>query len=330
MGHASAMNVYVNELSFHGQFSTVVDLIGELRKLWGIHDLCKRYDTALYCARNSLATRPGALDLTVREAVLRHATRDEKRIILTWLDRTGPFWDDEQVHDPNVFYYLVRPSLTDELVTETGLAECTAHCLAGGEGSLFSVSPSDFEYTPIQTAVELDNDPRISCQLDNFWHLLPLESHLQQAVKLATWEDVNAYVQSVYPHLCFSGDCFSSLMPCPFSRIVAERILVLLRILDTLSSSTQMDNSLNVEGQKIRETYFTGHHSLFTDSSPSEKIDFANELTFRHPLTQTPAMFTWHGKVRFGLQYRIHFEWPKRNPEQPLPVVYVGPKLTKR
>lgn len=324
------MNVYVNELSFHGQFATVVDLIGGLKKLWNTHDLCKRYDTALYCARNSLATRPGAVGLSVRDAVLRHATLEEKRIILAWLDRTGPFWDDQQIHDPNVYYYLVRPSSLDELVTETGLAECTAHCLAGGDGFIISVSPSDFEYTPIQTAVESDTAERIPCRLDNFWQLAPLQAHLERVVRLTTWEDVSAHVRSVFSHLCFSEDAFTPLMPCPFSRIVAERMIDLLRILDSLSASTQMAGSLSVEGQTIRDTYFTGHRPLFSDSSDPEKHEFAKELTFQHPLTNEVVMFPWHGKMRFGLQYRIHFEWPKSNPDQPLPVVYVGPKLTKR
>ncbi len=324
------MNVYVNELSFHGQFATVVDLIGALKRLWSTHDLCKRYGTALYCARNSLATRPGAVGLSVRDAVLRHATPEEKRIILTWLDRTGPFWEDEQIHDPNLFYYLVRPSLVDELVTEMGLAECTAHCLAGGDGSMVSVSPSAFEYTPILMEVERANDPRVSRQLDNFWQLAPLQVHLERVVRLTTWEDVSAHVRSVFPHLCISEDAFTPLMPCPFSRIVAERMIGLLRILDTLSASTQRAGSLSTEGQTIRDTYFTGHRPPFSDSSVPEKHEFANELTFRHPLTNENVMFTWHGKIRFGLQYRIHFEWPKSNPDQPLPVVYVGPKLTKR
>ncbi|MEI6646696.1 MAG: hypothetical protein WCP12_11730 [bacterium] len=324
------MNVYVNELSFHGQFATVVDLIGGLKRLWSTHDLCKRYGTALYCARNSLATRPGAVGLSVRDAVLRHATPEEKRIILTWLDRTGPFWEDEQIHDPNLFYYLVRTSLPTELVTETGLAECTAQCLAGGDGSMASVSPSAFEYTPILMEVERDNDPRVSCQLDNFWQSPALEAHLENVVRLTTWEDVNLHVRAIFSHLLFSEDFFAALMPCPFSRPAANRIIDLLRILDNLSACVQQDSTLSMEGQKSKETFFTGHHPLFTDSSAPEKIDFANKLTFQHPLTKEAVMFPWHGKIRFGLQYRIHFEWPKINPDHPLPVVYVGPKLTKR
>ncbi|MFZ4394121.1 MAG: hypothetical protein ACOYOU_00685 [Kiritimatiellia bacterium] len=325
------MNAYVNELSFHGQFPTVAGLMGGLKGLWAMHELCRRYDVPMCCSRDSFAARPGPLGLSVRDSVLRHAPPDEKRIVLTWLDRTGPFWEEARVHDPAV-WYLLRRGEVEELATGTGIAECAAYCLAGESGATASVSPSNFEYTPVLTEVTDDPDRgvRQDCEIDNFWELYSLELALRGAVRLASWEDIAAHAKVVCTHLLFSDDAFAPLVPQPFSRAVGDRIVYLLRILDSLSAAVQPDGNLNAEGRKLKDTFFTGHRALFTDSSDEEKRDFAAELKFRHPRTEKSTMFPWHGKVRMGVQYRIHFEWPKSEPNGRLPVVYIGPKRTKR
>jgi hypothetical protein len=72
-----------------------------------------------------------------------------------------------------------------------------------------------------------------------------------------------------------------------------------------------------------------GGNPLFSDSSDTEKLDFRNELTFRHPDQPGRSLFCpWHGKVRH-LELRVHYTWSGRAGE-PLYVVYVGPKITKR
>jgi hypothetical protein len=113
-------------------------------------------------------------------------------------------------------------------------------------------------------------------------------------------------------------------------RQIAERVVELLHVLDRLSACIQPDGSLSAEGRSLYGVYFTGHRALFSDSSDDDKRHFAAELTFRHPVTGQSAQFPWHGKIRMDRQYRIHFEWPTNVPRSRLPVVYIGPKLTKR
>lgn len=324
------MNVYVNELSFHGQFPTISSLMGGLKGLWAMHELCRRYGTPLYCMRNALAGRPAVPGFSVRDAVLRHAAPDDKRMVLTWIDKTGPFWDENRIHDANAYYYLLRAGQPEELVPDSGLAECTACCLAGDHGNMASVLPSDFEYTPILTEYEPDQAPRIGCQLRNFWRSQDIETALQCAIRLASWADLATHARATCAHLLFTAGAFDPLIRQPFSREIASRIVDLFRILDRLSASIRPDGSLSAEGQTIHGTYLTGHRALFTDSSDDEKIEFANGLTFAHPLTGERVLFPWHGKIRMGVQYRVHFEWPMRDSHRQLPVVYVGPKLTKR
>ena len=83
------------------------------------------------------------------------------------------------------------------------------------------------------------------------------------------------------------------------------------------------------EGHRLYQKHFTGDKAWFSDSSTSEKDDFKKELTFPHPAALGETLScTWHGKVK-SPQLRIHFSWPIRAAE-PLYVVYVGPKITKR
>lgn len=323
------MNVYVNELSFHGQFPTIASLMGGLKGLWTMRELCRRYGSNLYCSRIALFERPGALNLSVRNAVLQHATPKEKSMLLTWLDKTGPFWDEARLHDAEGIY-LFRQGQEEELATDTGIAECIAHCLAGNEGATASVTPSDFEYTPILTEYEPHRGGRISCVIDNHWQWPSMDVALSRAVRFDAWGDLARYAQGMFVNLHFSPNAFGPITRHPFSRQIADRIIELLRILDGLSGAVQQDGSLNAVGQAIRTTYLIGHQPLFTDSSDDEKIAFKQDLTFDHPLTGESVMFPWHGKVRNAVNYRIHFEWPKVDPARPLPVVYVGPKLTKR
>ena len=83
------------------------------------------------------------------------------------------------------------------------------------------------------------------------------------------------------------------------------------------------------EGHRLYQKHFTGAKAWFSDSSTSEKNDFEEEPTFRNPSARGDLLFcTWHSKVKWP-QLRIHFSWPVRAAE-PLYVVYVGPKITKR
>lgn len=86
---------------------------------------------------------------------------------------------------------------------------------------------------------------------------------------------------------------------------------------------------------EIYRNFFTGKKggggrgALFSDSSDDEKIKFETEMRFKHPAEVNKTLFCpWHGKVQTP-PLRIHFSWPVRA-DDPLYVVYVGPKITKR
>ena len=115
----------------------------------------------------------------------------------------------------------------------------------------------------------------------------------------------------------------------PFVPSAAERIRVLLHTLDRFKGCFNEQGQRNDEGHALYANHFSVQKGWFSDSSDAEKNEFHAELTFPHPQRPGETLFCpWHGKVKTP-QIRIHFSWPVRANE-PLYVVYVGPKRTKR
>lgn len=324
------MNAYVNELSLHGQFESPTAFLDALRHLLRMHRHCARFNTSMFCSRVMFAQRPVVAGSTARAVIYAHASREIRSLFLAWLDRSGPFWDDAPLHDQQA-WFVVRNGGREEIATQTGLAECLAYCLAGGRGVTVSVAPSDYAYTP----VSVETEPRggggpIRCPLDNFWELGHFAAVLVAEQPLESWADLERSARARFGRLCIAGAAFQSLENQPYSRAVAEDIVMLLDVLDRLSGCVGDDGRLDASGTELHKTYFTGHRPRFTDSSDDEKATFRQALTFVNPHTGVHEMFSWHGKVRMDRQYRIHFEWPKRDPSRPLPVVFIGQKLTRR
>lgn len=323
------MNAYVNELSLHGQFATTAAFFEAMKRLLRIHRECARFGTAMYCSRTEFAGRPAVGEVVIRDAIYAHCPRDLRSLILSWLDRTGPFWDEGALHDRQA-WYVVRHHGREDLATQTGIAECLAYCLNGGRGVAVSVTPSDFTYTPIVVETEPDGGIPTSHALDNYWEINPLSAAIEAEQPLASWADLERSVRAKFQQLCIAPEAFRGLGVQPFSRAVADEITVLLDVLNRVSGCVGAGGQLDETGTELHRTYFVGHRPRFSDSSDDEKIDFVQDLTFPNPNTGRREMFPWHGKIRLDVQYRIHFEWPKRDPSRPLPVVYIGPKLTKR
>ena len=127
---------------------------------------------------------------------------------------------------------------------------------------------------------------------------------------------------------------FEPLQGHPFVPGAAQRIVVLLNVLNRMKQCFDDDGSRTAEGHRLYQDFFTGEPgnggrgAAFTDSSDPEKHDFKNDLTFPSPAHPSETLFcTWHGKVQTP-QIRVHFSYPIRK-DDPLFVVYVGPKITK-
>ena len=292
-----------------------------------MRNVARRLGRDMHCSRGLASLEPIA-NVPMQQAV-QQLLADERRALIGWLTRGGPFWDEFRQHGRDDWL-----ECRNEVVTDSAVGEAAYRTLHGVSSGLASATPSDWDFSPIEVLWRRETEglANQSTSLQNWREATALEYGLQQAAPpVRSWADLQSSSPIRFRNLTFSGDCFGPLAGVPFVRSSADRILVLLEILDRFTLAFDADGERTPDGHQIYQTYFTGmdDNPWFTDSSDSEKRNFRRRLTFPHPEDSRKSLFcTWHGKER-RLTLRLHFSWPVRASE-PVYVVYVGPKLTKR
>lgn len=319
------MAFFVNDCSLHGQFAHVSDFRKALEQLWRCQRIIEQYQRRLFVSRQ-IGDRPVCSEQTFRETVQATGNRDLIRKVMVWIDRLGPFVEDERIGNPNE--YLCLPDGT--IVTDTALGAAAWHQFQDKEAGIVSIEPSDFVYTPIEIHWYCTDDDAMPIELSNFWEYLELQKHLQRLHQLPqTWRALIALLPSRYPHLTFLPNCGDRLLQEPFSRSVAERVLHLLDVLNNLKTCFDEQGKRTQDGETLLDNYFRRERALFSDASEQEKNDerMRNAMTFNAPDGSSIECF-WHGKINTP-PYRIHFTFPI-TASQPLYIAYIGPKLTKQ
>ena len=319
------MDLFANDLSIHRQFHDVPTFRTAIAGLMEMRNVARRFGRDVYCNSGLLNSQP-IPDLPMRQAV-QQLLANERRALLGWLTRGGPFWDELRQHGFDDWL-----ECRGELVTDSAVGEAAYRTLHGVHCGLASVTPSEWDYSPVEVRWCRDDEGFAdkSATLMNWRDAAALEERLQDAAPpIRSWVDLQSVSAMRFRSLTFAGNCFDPLAGVPFTKSAADRILVLLEILDRSARAFDADGNRTPEGNQLYQDHFTGDRALFSDSSDPEKRDFRNELTFPHPASPGNSLFcTWHGKER-RLTLRLHFSWPIRSGE-PVYVVYAGPKLTKR
>jgi hypothetical protein len=256
---------------------------------------------------------------------------DEKRALLAWLTRQGPFWDDARLHSQDDYL-----ESGEAVVTDSALGEAAWCCINGLDRLTISLTPSNWEFCPIPVALVMADGERQDIEVRNFWLEDRVTSYLQAApAQITTWRQLADTSLVRFPELLFAADAFNPLEGHPFVSGAADRILVLLGILNRMKMAFDIDGRRTEEGQRLYRDYWTGRKgnggrgASFSDSSDQEKNEYRNKLTFTDPANPQQRIFCpYHGKVQTP-QYRVHHSWPVRA-DEPLRVVYVGPKITTR
>jgi len=258
-------------------------------------------------------------------------TTEQRRALLQWITQEGPFWHDVRNHSGSEWL-----EWNNEIVTDMAIGEAGWCCLNGIDRALVSITPSNWTFSPVPVVWMRDalNSERV--EVCNYWQASTLEIALRAApLPLATWRQVKEVAIARFTNLSFTNDSFEPLSGHPFVASAAQRMIVLLGILNRFRGCFNPDGGRTREGHEIYEEYFTGKKgnggrgAIFSDSSDTEKADFRSELTFADPNGEgTPLFCPMHGKIQTP-QMRIHFSWPIRS-DQALYIVYVGPKITKR
>ncbi len=319
------MDFFVNDVSLHGQFANPQAFRQSLDLVLLCQRIILRYKCRLLISR-TIKNCKVCGNQTLPEAVRATRDRDFIRVVMLWIDRNGPFFQDEQIGSPGE--YLALPD--GEVVTDIGPGAAAFQQFQGHDTSLISFAPSNFTYTPVEIRWHRNDDDVVSCELLNFWTAQGLDDYLQRKIDLPkTWNEMIDQLPSRFPNLDFLPDLEQYLRSEPFSPYIVERVFVLLGVLNRLKECFDERGQRTQEGEALLDNYFRRANARFSDASESEKNDphLRKMMIFRAPDGRDIECF-WHGKIN-SPQYRIHFTYPI-TADQPLYIAYIGPKLTKR
>jgi hypothetical protein len=313
----------VNDLSMAGQFHDLAEFKGSMERVMRIRRQIMQHGYSLGCHR-SLASAQVTRTLVMQQAV-GGLSVSERRAWMQWLTRHGPHWEDDRLHSGNDYL-----EADGEIVTDSAVGEAAVCCSRGLARELVSFDPSAWLRSPIEVKWARDDGAADNICVANHWDLGSVQRTLETNPQpVASWAVLATRTVQRCTRLTFSEDAFAPLEGHPFAPGAADRICTLINTLDRLKGCFNDDGTRNPEGHRLYQDHFTGDKAWFSDASDSEKRDFEEKLTFRHPRNPPERLFcTWHGKVKTP-QYRVHFSWPV-SADIPLFVVYVGPKITKR
>jgi hypothetical protein len=317
------VDLLVNDLSLNGQFPDLRSFRQAIRRVIAMRQVAVRFGRALYCHRN-MAQAQVTPTLIMPQAI-QGFTLEERRVLIPWMHQHGPFWEEARVHGPDDYL-----ECNGDVVTDTAVGEAAFCCIHGIDRRLVSLTPSEWEFSPVTVKWMPEPDEGRIADVINHWNVEELETALRAAPPaLSSWREVEEICPVRYPLLTFAENAFESLLGYPFLDGAAHRILILLDTLNQFKSCFDGHGERTPEGHRLYQDHFTGDKAWFSDSSDPEKHDFRQKLTFRHPAAEGESLFCpMHGKEK-SHQLRIHFSWPVRA-DQPLFVVYVGQKITKR
>jgi hypothetical protein len=317
------MELVVNDLSLHGQYAERAQLQMALQRVLQIRDIARRFGRSVLCQRQ-LVQRAAIGSRSMRE-VVGELPLELRRALLSWLDRLGPYWEDERAHDEDQWL-----EERDRIVTGHAIAEAAFRVAHGLNPALVSFAPSDYNHTPIQVRWLHGHSAATDIEVSNHWDPAEVEVALKTAEPPVTsWSQLDVRARNRFPGLEFSSGAFGPLDGHPFVQPAANRFLLHFHIFNRFKQSHDADGRRTEGGQRLYDDHFMGDKAAFSDSSDSEKSDFKSEMTFPHPEGGGKTLFCpFHGKVKTP-QLRAHFTWPVQK-DQPIRVVYVGPKLTKR
>ncbi len=324
------MDLLFNDLSIHEQFHDIDSFHQALARLMEMRSAAKRFDREVHCNSNLVNISPGQR-FSMQQMINQLGDKNKRRVIMLWLTK-GPFWDaqEQRKHSENDLLECVNQD--HQVVTNTAVGEAAFRMLGGSACGIVSIKPSDWDFSPVNVIYQDGNGQSggQSVDIDNFLDLSTLKSNLQNAEPLIrSWSALKNTALSQFSRLIFAEDCFEPLAKLPFAQSSAKTLVARLDVLSQLADARDKDGAQSIKEKQIYENYFTGKNALFSDSSDQEKQRFRKKLTFPHPKRPGHKLFCpYHGKEKHSL-LRLHFSWPIQ-PGEPVYVVYIGPKLTKR
>ena len=316
------MELLANDRSIHGQFPDITSFLRAFTLLMSMREIAKLFGREVHCNMEFMNKEP-VRGISMQKAFGRFSN-NKRRAAMIWLTRVGPFWDEHRLHDTNDLL-----ECQGDIITDSAVGEAAYRTFKGVECNLLSLIQSDWNYSPINVVWHCGDEQR-AVTLENWRDSDSLKASLIKVPPpIKSWDDLLNISRERFRSLIFAEYCFDPLRGFPFVDSSAKRILELLNVLNRLACAFDANGSRTQEGHQIYRDHFTGDRAWFSDSSASEKHKFHNELMFPHPNDPGKFLFsTWHGKISH-MNYRLHYSWSEKAGE-PVYIVYVGPKITKR
>ena len=314
-----------NELSAQGLFNSAENALD------GFSEILQLRNSNKLIRQQFLSTRQlqsiSVAGTPLYKAVAKSRPLPLKTLLLAWLSKHGPFWEDARADNPDDYF-----EFEDEDVTNGGLGEVARRRIVGQCCYAFSFPGVNerFARTPLEVVHGLPQNPISTIQTPNIWSLEELKRTAEQLIPSPeNWKEYVDTLSDRFRYLSFSEEILSQLQAEPFSLQLTERINRLLSILAKYVDSRENGRDTD-ESRSIRNDYFVGERALFSDESDRNKHNFAKELSFRDPQAPGGRIFCpFHGKIS-SPKFRIHFVWPLPAGKESIYVAYIAPKITKR
>ncbi len=314
------MEWHINDLSLAGQYKTPNEFREALEPLLRLRLRSTAIATRLYCSRSFSHCLSTPIH-SVQYAVLALKDRNYTTLVLTWLSKSGPFWDDSRQPNPDDYFQFEGTEVTNQ-----GLGEGSRRIIGGVNAGVFSFLDMErrFARTPLLVSHGIPEEPLPDVHVPNLWEVSKLA--LAATPNPRTWPEMLEVARIRFPKLKFSATIEETLRSVPFHHGIVELTFERLRILQTVADETiDARGTLSSRGTEVIQEHFVGNKSQFSSEKPHRESD----LTFPDPDNPRRQLFCpWHGKVKLN-QFRIHFEWPRPENQQEIKVGYIGPKITK-
>ncbi|MFK3842952.1 hypothetical protein [Serratia sp. NPDC087055] len=314
------MTIIFNEKSLKNEIKSSEELFEEIKVIMKARQFLLKREIHIHCHRNFINYK-FTNDKTILSYIMSF-DKTERIDVMNWLSKTGPFWDDAQLHSSEDLYFH-----DDEAVSGTALAEAAAQIYCGEEYGVFSLKNERYSDREI-TITWRNNSCDLSFNIENYISKESLEDQVISSEKsIESWNQLERMARSVFLNIEFTEGCFVHLNKIPFYKAASKSIMEKLKVLDKIKSCFDVTGGFTQEGNELNQNHFIGDKAWFSDSSDTEKRDFSNEMTFKIKKDDN-RLCPWHGKVKTP-QIRIHFTYPIEH-QSPLYIVYVGEKITKR
>ncbi len=321
------MRWYVNDISLQGQYVDIQSFEVLVREIIRLRARIENLRIGFFTTR-TFRERFVSPTLMVREVIQDSRDADFRRVVMGWLDRYGPFTEDDRLAETDDYFEYSGIDVTD-----TGLGEAARRTKVREPVAAFSFIGGEmpFDMTPLLVDHGLDGDRLGRYEVENLWTLDQLATYaIDCEAPVTSWKGLVESARQRFPWLLIPDSVYQRLAREPFNAAIRDRTFALLGHLNLYMSDRLPSGGEGEAARSVIDNFFTGERALFTGESVSNQHDFAQELTFPDPSAANRTIFAhWHGKISYRV-FRMHFEWPVPSGSRRLKVLYLGPKLTKQ